>query len=140
MWSSSPTLDIMEVFVGRGSSGGCEKNLTAMARLISAGLRGGIHMDYILDQLKSCGGCSAYMTRKATKKDTSPGSSCATAIAIALRDIQKSIGKVSVAVEKPSHAIPKAEYQNPVCPECGEELVVEGGCNVCKNCGWSKCG
>lgn len=25
------------------------------------------------------------------------------------------------------------------CPERGEQLVFEGGCNVCKNCGWSKC-
>ena len=27
----------------------------------------------------------------------------------------------------------------PVCPECGRELAFEGGCNTCKNCGWSKC-
>ena len=27
----------------------------------------------------------------------------------------------------------------PTCPECGEILVFEGGCNVCKACGWSKC-
>lgn len=26
-----------------------------------------------------------------------------------------------------------------LCPECGEPLAFEGGCNVCKNCGWSKC-
>ena len=26
-----------------------------------------------------------------------------------------------------------------LCPECGEELVFEGGCNICKHCGWSKC-
>ena len=26
-----------------------------------------------------------------------------------------------------------------LCPECGEPLVFEGGCNTCKNCGWSKC-
>jgi ribonucleoside-diphosphate reductase alpha chain len=26
-----------------------------------------------------------------------------------------------------------------LCPECGEPLVFEGGCNICKNCGWSKC-
>jgi len=26
-----------------------------------------------------------------------------------------------------------------LCPECAEELLFEGGCNVCKNCGWSKC-
>jgi len=25
------------------------------------------------------------------------------------------------------------------CPECGEPLVHEGGCDICKNCGWSKC-
>ena len=25
------------------------------------------------------------------------------------------------------------------CPECGEELTFEGGCNICKNCGWSRC-
>ena len=28
--------------------------------------------------------------------------------------------------------------KNP-CPSCGEELTFEGGCNICKNCGWSKC-
>ena len=26
------------------------------------------------------------------------------------------------------------------CPECGSELVHEGGCVSCKICGWSKCG
>lgn len=25
------------------------------------------------------------------------------------------------------------------CPECGEKLSYEGGCNVCKSCGYSKC-
>ena len=25
------------------------------------------------------------------------------------------------------------------CPECGEPLVFEEGCNICKSCGWSKC-
>ena len=27
----------------------------------------------------------------------------------------------------------------PTCPECGEPLVFEGGCNICKACGWSRC-
>lgn len=26
-----------------------------------------------------------------------------------------------------------------VCPDCGEKLVYEGGCTICKNCGFSKC-
>ena len=26
------------------------------------------------------------------------------------------------------------------CPECGEPMIHEGGCDICKACGWSKCG
>ena len=25
------------------------------------------------------------------------------------------------------------------CPECGVEMISEGGCVTCKNCGYSKC-
>ena len=25
------------------------------------------------------------------------------------------------------------------CPECGVEMINEGGCVTCKNCGYSKC-
>ena len=28
---------------------------------------------------------------------------------------------------------------NHKCPECGNEIAFEGGCQTCKNCGWSKC-
>ena len=27
----------------------------------------------------------------------------------------------------------------PKCPECSDLLVFEGGCSVCKSCGWSAC-
>ena len=27
----------------------------------------------------------------------------------------------------------------PRCPECGERLTFEGGCNICRSCGYSKC-
>lgn len=27
-----------------------------------------------------------------------------------------------------------------VCPDCGEHLIYEGGCTICKNCGFSRCG
>lgn len=26
-----------------------------------------------------------------------------------------------------------------ICPDCGEHLIYEGGCTMCKNCGYSKC-
>ncbi|MDE7242911.1 MAG: adenosylcobalamin-dependent ribonucleoside-diphosphate reductase, partial [Oscillospiraceae bacterium] len=143
-WYDPDTRNIMEVFVGRGSSGGCEKNLTAMTRLISAGLRGGIPFDYIVDQLDSCGGCSAYQARRVSKHDTSPGSSCATAIALALTEMQK---QVKEGVVDPEWIMPQTVQEKedsrisaPKCPECGAELSFEGGCNICKSCGWSKCG
>ena len=27
-----------------------------------------------------------------------------------------------------------------VCPKCGDTLVFEEGCLICKKCGYSKCG
>ena len=148
-WYDPDTGDIMEVFVGRGSSGGCEKNLTAMTRLISVALRGGVPFAYVMDQLESCGGCDAYRARRVTKHDTSPGSSCATAIAIALKDMQASIYAdmydeddepiVEQTVTVTTEVI-HDDRDKPKCPECGAEITFEGGCNICKNCGWSKCG
>ncbi|ADT85108.1 adenosylcobalamin-dependent ribonucleoside-diphosphate reductase [Thermococcus barophilus] len=32
-----------------------------------------------------------------------------------------------------------AEAKSGVCPVCGAPTVFESGCEVCKNCGWSKC-
>jgi len=26
-----------------------------------------------------------------------------------------------------------------ICPQCAEPLIFEGGCNLCKSCGWSRC-
>lgn len=146
-WYDAATGDIMEVFVGRGSSGGCEKNLTAMTRLISVGLRGGVPFDYVMDQLESCGGCDAYRARRVTKHDTSPGSSCATAIAIALREMQREIYSdlyddeaTYEEEETDTNDHIAVDDAKPRCPECGEEVSFEGGCNICKSCGWSKCG
>ena len=34
---------------------------------------------------------------------------------------------------------PVKKKQTAKCPECGGELVFEGGCNTCKDCGYSKC-
>lgn len=144
-WYNPATRNIMEVFVGRGSSGGCEKNLAALSRLISVGLRGGIPFEYILDQLDSCGGCSAYQARRTSKHDTSPGSSCATAIALALSEMQVQVKSDKLAIEdlvrpKEQKGTDKKDISTAVCPECGAELSFEGGCNICKSCGWSKCG
>jgi ribonucleoside-diphosphate reductase alpha chain len=36
----------------------------------------------------------------------------------------------------PSEAVTAA----PSCPECGTELIVQSGCRLCRQCGWSVCG
>jgi ribonucleoside-diphosphate reductase alpha chain len=41
-------------------------------------------------------------------------------------------------VEKAPEA-KKVEISDAKCPECGETLTHEGGCDICKNCGYSKC-
>lgn len=33
----------------------------------------------------------------------------------------------------------EAENKKIICPECGVELEVTGGCYTCRNCGYSKC-
>lgn len=34
----------------------------------------------------------------------------------------------------------KTDDTSEKCPECGADIVQEGGCVVCKYCGWSRCG
>ena len=32
----------------------------------------------------------------------------------------------------------KKEKWNP-CPDCGEEMIINGRCKTCPSCGWSSC-
>ena len=34
----------------------------------------------------------------------------------------------------------EAQHDDTKCPECGKQLEFEGGCNICRSCGYSKCG
>jgi ribonucleoside-diphosphate reductase alpha chain len=128
---------LLEIFISKGSEGGCLSSLTALSRTVSAGLRTGVAFDYIIDQLKSAPACPSYVTRTATKKDTSKGKCCPDAIANALVEMQKEVLNELFEVEEEEHIINK-KIKNP-CPNCGEELRFEEGCNSCPNCGWSKC-
>jgi ribonucleoside-diphosphate reductase alpha chain len=47
-------------------------------------------------------------------------------------------GKSSTLIAPPKEEAPKKEVINP-CPKCGDELTFQGGCNVCRSCGWTKC-
>ena len=66
------------------------------------------------------------------------------AIALAMKPFPESIEKELEAngcniVHRYCMPIEELKQILPTCPECGEMLVHEGGCDICKNCGWSHC-
>lgn len=135
---------LLETYFSKGSSGGCNNFMIGLSRMISLAARGGIDVYSIVDQLKSSGTCPSYAARTATKHDTSKGSSCPVAIGNALLEMyEEMMDEVSFSdvEEKELEVItPKiVPVSKAKCPQCGGELVFEGGCNTCKNCGWSKC-
>lgn len=135
---------LLETYFSKGSSGGCNNFMIGLSRMISLAARGGIDVYSIVDQLKSSGTCPSYAVRTATKHDTSKGSSCPVAIGNALLEMyEEMMDEVSFSdvKEKELEVItPKIiPVSKAKCPQCGGELVFEGGCNTCKNCGWSKC-
>ena len=138
------TGDLLETYLNKGSTGGCNNFMIGLSRMLSLAARAGASIDDIVDQLKSTGTCSSYAVRRATKKDTSLGSCCPMAIANALLDMhgemQSEIKSGIVPESKPQEIIPDIIFEsNAVCPECGSALAFEGGCSTCKNCGYSKC-
>ena len=138
---------LLETYLSKGSTGGCNNFMIGLSRMISISARGGIDIYTIIDQLNSTGSCPSYTVRRALHKDTSRGSCCPMAVGNALLDMYKEVQE-ELALEKAndhsSHVPPKPKAVKPasekmLCPECGEPLVFEGGCNICKSCGWSKC-
>ena len=143
---------LLETYLSKGSTGGCNNFMIGLSRMISLSARGGIDIYNIIDQLNSTGSCPSYTVRRATKKDTSKGSCCPMAVGNALlemyNEVQEEIAKRNSQEQNqniPPRKIPKPKAVSSVgkekilCPECGEPLVFEGGCNICKSCGWSKC-
>lgn len=140
--------NLLEVYLSKGSTGGCNNFMIGLSRMISLAARGGIDIFSIVDQLNSCGACPSYAVRSATKKDTSRGACCPMAIGNALLDMYNEVQNdlfasddIDEEYEPVSYEleIKRDEHGYALCPNCGERLYFEGGCNICKACGWSKC-
>lgn len=139
---------LMETYLSKGSTGGCNNFMIGLSRMISLAARAGCPIETIIDQLNSCGSCPSYAVRTATKHDTSKGSCCPIAIGNALKDMYKEMmSDITCEEDEEEYDKPHIEKHveptnkkiiNP-CPKCGEELMFEGGCNFCKSCGYSKC-
>ena len=146
------TGEVRETYFSKGSTGGCSNFMTGLSRAISMLGRAGVSIEKIKDQLDSTGACPSYATRRATKKDTSAGSCCPMAIGNALMDMYKEVqDELSVVShdKKKDNCEECIDPQAPIelhpaipakrCPECGELLDMEGGCIICRSCGYTKC-
>ena len=132
------TGDLMEAYLNKGSTGGCNNFMIGLSRMISLAARSGCDINEIVGQLQSCGSCPSYSVRSATKKDTSKGSCCPMAVGYALREMDTEMKKQLGLLKEPEKEAGPEKIINP-CPNCGDELKFEGGCNICKSCGWTKC-
>lgn len=151
---------ICEVFTNLGRAGGCPSQSEATSRLISMALRAGIDVKAIVEQLKGIR-CHSTLRQMATNKDIKV-LSCPDAIG---RALERSMGKTIVVngnsdvneadikryvdinngdleranKKKPDMNPGKNNSNGALCPECGYELEHEGGCVICRSCGYSKC-
>jgi ribonucleoside-diphosphate reductase alpha chain len=134
---------VCEVFSQMGKSGGCAMSQSeAVARLISLSLRSGVEVEPLIRQLKGIRCPSPLMGKGGIIL------SCPDAVGKALEKYMKR--KRSLEAGEPIEEATTLDRFAPepifsgnvvgVCPDCGAALVHEGGCMVCRSCGYSKCG
>ena len=128
--------DLVEVFFTKGSLGGCSNYMVGLSRMVSLACRAGVSINDIQDQLNSTGACPSYAIRTATKHDTSKGACCPMAIGNALMDMWKEVQEELGYLEESKK---KKTQLGELCPECGAVLEHSGGCDICKECGYSHC-
>ena len=130
--------NLVEIFIDPGKSGGCAANAESLGRMASTMMRAGVTIESIVDSVKGVK-CAACIKGKSKKKID--GLSCGDIIARTIKEeydmVKKDVKPVKYPIQLNTEVIP--DFMMNTCPECGEALANEGGCNVCKNCGYSKC-
>ena len=134
--------NLVEVFIDPGKSGGCVANAESLGRMASSMMRAGMTIDSIVDCTKGvkCSACTQVKASKAKKID---GLSCGDIVARTIQEEYERYSHDKIAKcpvqEIKEMAVEVKGYSQHICPECGDNLANEGGCVVCKNCGYSKC-
>ncbi len=119
---NSDEYGICEVFAQMGKAGGCAySQIEATSRLISLALRSGVKVEYIVKQLMGIR-CPSPVWHNGQLVV-----SCSDAIAKVINNYAKT-GITPVLSEMGA------------CPECGAAIEHEGGCIVCRSCGFTRCG
>jgi ribonucleoside-diphosphate reductase alpha chain len=121
-----------EVFANMGKAGGCAASSTeALGRLISLALKKGASASEVVEQLKGIRCHQPYGL------GPNAVTSCADAMGKAL---ERRYVQGGSAVGAPEPQLAFQEVAQGACPDCGGVIEHEGGCIVCRLCGYSKCG
>ena len=150
---------ICEVFANLGRAGGCPSQSEATSRLVSMALRAGMDVETLVEQLRGIR-CHSTLRQKGLKVLSCPdaiGRVIEKVYALQqsgqtmdeLRSIegearpgkQTCLGNCSLCAQRDTcqRAQSRSAGDN-ACPECGAEMEHEGGCVICRACGYSKCG
>jgi ribonucleoside-diphosphate reductase alpha chain len=112
---------ICEVFAQMGKTGGCAScQIEAAGRLISLALRSGVKVEPILKQMTGIR-CPSPIWQNGKMVLSCPD---------AIAQVIQNYTQVSTT-DMPA--------MMGACPDCGAALEHEGGCLVCRSCGFSKC-
>jgi ribonucleoside-diphosphate reductase alpha chain len=117
---------LFELFTTMGKAGGCAASQSeAIGRMVSLAWRSGIQTRQVIKQLQgiSCHSPSGFGENKIL--------SCADAVARAIQSHMSANGGVTVKE--------KRAFFKGACPDCGGIVEHEGGCAVCRVCGYSEC-
>lgn len=122
---------VFELFTHMGKAGGCAASQAeAIGRLVSLALRSNIEPEVIISQLKG------ITCHEQTWTNGGKITSCSDAIAKALEKYLER-GEKGNGHGGNGHGEVMRIGQ---CPECGGAVEHEGGCAVCRSCGFTKCG
>jgi ribonucleoside-diphosphate reductase alpha chain len=124
-----------EIFANMGKAGGCASASTeALGRLISLAFRYGAPPDKIAKQLK---GIRCHVPLGLGSNQVL---SCPDAIGRALAEKYTAEGAPLSLYEEPVKQLEMPiAYAQGACPDCGGAIEHEGGCMVCRSCGYSRC-
>ncbi len=115
-------LGFCEVFAQMGKTGGCASSqIESTGRLISLALRSGVKIDAIIRQI------TGIRCPSSSWQNGSQVLSCPDAIAKVLAHVAQ--------VDPPTPTLATMGS----CPDCGGAIEHEGGCLVCRSCGFSRC-
>ncbi|MBW1858523.1 MAG: vitamin B12-dependent ribonucleotide reductase [Deltaproteobacteria bacterium] len=112
---------ICEVFAQMGKTGGCASSqIEAAGRLISLALRSGVKVEAILKQISGIR-CPSPIWQNGKMVLSCPDG---------ITQVIKNYTQISTT-DMPA--------MMGACPDCGGALEHEGGCLVCRSCGFSRC-